>query len=517
MATEGRRRSVMARWAETVLSAIEAKSARRSPSRVKGAESKFRFAMAFALLISGCLALAATTDEGAWSTVRDLQRLGPTLSASVMVLSFVAMWLSFLAWRGHADVLFARLTVAIPSLFWASQSVSSPLRLTEATDRQLPSAVRVALGLSGSCLIALDLVRERPILRSATKGLVAVGMAITATVAVLRWGLAGRLELQAGIRRTIATVVFPMAWTALGLVLLSAKKSRSDGVVRRCVGTSLLLLAASQVVAPPALGEADIRRAVLASAMGFLAMLVVLAGLARNLHVSVDAQRTRIQLTELDSARTAELLTAERFVSSLRAHDRRASLLAIEAVIHLLENTEGIDLVARHRLCVAATEELQRLRETQPAATKADLRGFLQPIVELANASGASVNLHVSPGLEIEADARLVDVVRNLISNAVRHGGNSRITIDSGRVTGDFVELLVTDAGPGVTTGIRRTLFDPGRTSGGPESSGLGLHSARLLLREMGGDLALDKNYVGGARFVATIPSAIRTPSANSA
>ena len=69
-----------------------------------------------------------------------------------------------------------------------------------------------------------------------------------------------------------------------------------------------------------------------------------------------------------------------------------------------------------------------------------------------------------------------------------------------------FVELSVSDTGSGIRPARRFDLFEPGRTSGGGESSGLGLTSARSLLREMGGDLMLDRSYVGGARFVARIP-----------
>ena len=148
------------------------------------------------------------------------------------------------------------------------------------------------------------------------------------------------------------------------------------------------------------------------------------------------------------------------------------------------------------------------MRGTRDELVERDLRTLVEPIVALANAAGASVSMSVRPGLDIEAGGSFPDIVRNLITNAVRHGHNAQVVVEARRVDYEFIELSVRDAGPGVRSSIRFDLFELGRTSGGAESSGIGLHSARSTLRVMGGDLVLDRGYVGGARFVATIPAA---------
>ena len=181
--------------------------------------------------------------------------------------------------------------------------------------------------------------------------------------------------------------------------------------------------------------------------------------------------------------------------------------MSIEAVIQLLVSSEAIDPAARRRLCDAATDELRRLRGTTLDSTESDLRELVSPVVALASAAGAKVTMRIRPGLEVYAGPALVDIVRNLISNAVRHGGNTDVTIEARRRDYEFVELTVSYKGPGIASARRFDLFEPGSSSGGVESSGLGLHSARTLLREMGGDLQLDRSYVGGARFAALIPA----------
>jgi signal transduction histidine kinase len=118
--------------------------------------------------------------------------------------------------------------------------------------------------------------------------------------------------------------------------------------------------------------------------------------------------------------------------------------------------------------------------------------------------------MNVRPGLMVHASpSGLTDAIRNLILNAVQHGGNEQIVVDARRVDYEFIEFSVSDQGPGISALRRFDLFETGRTSGGTGRSGLGLDSARSLVREMGGDLALDRSTKHGARFVGRVPVAL--------
>lgn len=238
-----------------------------------------------------------------------------------------------------------------------------------------------------------------------------------------------------------------------------------------------------------------------------VSVLVLLGGLSFNLRQAYEGQRRRLLAAELEAAQGASRLEADRLFNSRKAHDQKAALLSIEAVIKLLESSEAIDPAARQRLCDAATDELRRLRGNAADSVESDLRELVQPVVALSNAAGANVTMKIRPGLTVNAGPELIDIVRNLISNAVRHGGDADVTIEARRLDYEFVELSVTDSGPGIRSSRRFDLFEAGSTSGGEESSGLGLHSARSLLRDMGGDLQLDRSHVGGARFTARIPA----------
>jgi signal transduction histidine kinase len=88
---------------------------------------------------------------------------------------------------------------------------------------------------------------------------------------------------------------------------------------------------------------------------------------------------------------------------------------------------------------------------------------------------------------------RLRQVLRNLLSNAARHGGsNVRLIVGS---SADRALLEVRDNGTALSSVERERIFLPYERSDEGDavgSVGLGLHVARLLARTMEGDLTYD-------------------------
>jgi signal transduction histidine kinase len=103
--------------------------------------------------------------------------------------------------------------------------------------------------------------------------------------------------------------------------------------------------------------------------------------------------------------------------------------------------------------------------------------------------------------------ARVRQILRNLVTNAVRYGGDE-IVVDMAS-NGSVSFLEVRDNGPGVPEDDRQTIFEPYRRSEGAEpregSVGLGLAVTRLLARLMGGDVEYDE--VPETVFRLTLPA----------
>lgn len=452
--------------------------------------------------------LVSTVLDRSWSNGIDLQRIGPILSTGIACMAMLAMWLAFQHWHAEGDALSSRLAIAIPCLAWASQGLSAPVLLSEPMARQIPAPVRIGVGVVGVFLIACEVIRpERSVVRSFAGRLCACVVSAAGLATAITWGLTGHQELQLEVRHYWATTAMPASLGILGITLLVVPVS-FQSVLRRFVGVALLLLVGAQLVGRPGLGPTDTGRALVAGGLGVVALLALLGGLGHSLGLASEDQRRRLIVAQLEAAQGADVLEAERLRTSMRNHDQKAALLAVEAVINLLERSDGMDPASRRRLCAAATSELQRLRGTETPPQEIELRNVVEPVVEFARVAGASVTCSIRGGLVVATGSALTDVIRNLVSNAVRHGGNSEVVLEARRVDYQFIELSVTDNGPGVRSARRFDLFQAGRSSGGPEHSGLGLNSARSLLREMGGDLQLDRTHTHGARFVAKIPAA---------
>jgi len=98
-------------------------------------------------------------------------------------------------------------------------------------------------------------------------------------------------------------------------------------------------------------------------------------------------------------------------------------------------------------------------------------------------------------------------LIRNLLENARIHaGGASEVRV--GR-SGEFVQVVVEDAGPGVPPEDRDRIFAPFyRRSETAESTGtgLGLSIVRQIARVHGGEVTCEPRESGGSRFVVSLP-----------
>ncbi|MGH8925126.1 MAG: sensor histidine kinase [Acidimicrobiia bacterium] len=104
---------------------------------------------------------------------------------------------------------------------------------------------------------------------------------------------------------------------------------------------------------------------------------------------------------------------------------------------------------------------------------------------------------------------RVRQILRNLITNALRHGGDViRVELGTSAGTGT---ITVIDDGPGVPPESLDRLFEPyhhGRGDAGqPASIGLGLTVSRFLARLMEGDIRLVP-HPDGTAFELSLPAA---------
>jgi signal transduction histidine kinase len=116
-------------------------------------------------------------------------------------------------------------------------------------------------------------------------------------------------------------------------------------------------------------------------------------------------------------------------------------------------------------------------------------------------------------------EGALTRVVRNLLDNALKYGGDARWISVRARAEdgGRAVAVVVEDQGPGVPVDEREHIFEPffrGRDAAARQirGSGLGLSLVRRIVESHGGRVAVSGRREGGSAFTVTFPGVAGVP-----
>jgi len=134
-------------------------------------------------------------------------------------------------------------------------------------------------------------------------------------------------------------------------------------------------------------------------------------------------------------------------------------------------------------------------------------------MTRLAELNGMVVNLELinNEDIRLVSDKQRIKIIAlNLIKNAIHHSKGSAINVKiewSQRVDKGYLILTVSDDGKGIPHEATRKIFEPFERLGTKvDGSGLGLFIVRQSLNELHGDVDVERNEQGGARFVVKIP-----------
>ncbi len=172
-----------------------------------------------------------------------------------------------------------------------------------------------------------------------------------------------------------------------------------------------------------------------------------------------------------------------------------------------LINTESAELARMvEDLLVAAHDEDAPLAiEAVPVDIAEELDAVMAPF----RRHGTKIGGTFAPGTVVGDRLRIRQILRNLLSNAVQHGGPTIRVY--GDVAGPNYVIAVEDDGPGVPEHVATRLFTrfvhQGETPLTAGSVGLGLAVAHLLASAMGGSLDYEQ-VAGRTSFIVSLPLA---------
>lgn len=141
-------------------------------------------------------------------------------------------------------------------------------------------------------------------------------------------------------------------------------------------------------------------------------------------------------------------------------------------------------------------------------------RAGLAYIVQ-AEQQGIQIEVESAPGLpSVAVDTeRMAQVLNNLVSNALRHTAQGKISLSTAR-SGDRLLLQVRDTGSGIDRADLPHIFDrfyradKARQRGDGGTSGLGLAIAKAIVEAHGGNIAVESAPGQGTTFTISLPAA---------
>jgi signal transduction histidine kinase len=235
--------------------------------------------------------------------------------------------------------------------------------------------------------------------------------------------------------------------------------------------------------------------------------------------------------------RAEEALAANRELVANVSHELRTPVALVRAHLEALagDPERGDDYV---RIALRETDRLEHLVEDLFALTRLESKGLsllvepfdagstvreaIESLAEPARReAGLTLLAEVEPGdLTAAGDrARVVQVIQNLVRNAIRYTPEGGIILVGAAGDGDKVSITVRDTGVGIAPEDLPHVFDRfyrversrNRGSGG---AGLGLTIAQQLVEAMGGTIAVESAVDEGTTFTIRLLRAVR-PSPN--
>ena len=251
----------------------------------------------------------------------------------------------------------------------------------------------------------------------------------------------------------------------------------------------------------------------------------------------LEGQRDALARSRRDlEAKTVELARESRYKSEFVAnmsHELRTPLNALLIMSRLLAENRGRNLsdeqvrwaetiessgkdllVLINDILDLSKIEAGRMDLTVEAVDPQSVaRKLIRAFEEQARAKGLELGFDLASGLgRVRTDpARLEQVLRNFLSNALKFTERGRVTLRVAPVPGGGIAFSVTDTGIGIDEDQQDAVFEAFRQADGTISrrfggTGLGLSLSRELADLLGGRITLDSRKGRGSTFTLILP-----------
>ncbi len=240
------------------------------------------------------------------------------------------------------------------------------------------------------------------------------------------------------------------------------------------------------------------------------------------------AQRSSDSRMRRATDRAEEVLGGRAEIASMIAHEIRGPVATVRGIAGTsLTHYERLSDDERREFLGMIETESRRLLTTVDQMSIAlkldagslrlnlipqDLADMVRAGVDATEPGGHEIRVDAQPGVSVPADrTRLIEVVRQLLDNAVKFSPPGAPIAVVARREGHLGTIEVVDAGPGIPPDQREHLFTkfPNWRPAGYEEqpgTGLGLFICRGLLAEHSGEIGIEDGPDGGTMLRVRLP-----------
>lgn len=246
---------------------------------------------------------------------------------------------------------------------------------------------------------------------------------------------------------------------------------------------------------------------------------------------SIDGECYLSVILDITERKEIERLKQE-FVAMI-SHDLRTPLTSIQIFLNMLtKGTYGAmtesgmkkaDMADRNAtrlinlvndlLDIEKMESGQLELNRQPSTLAGPIERSVESVRAFAEKNGVTIETEPISTTEILADGdRLVQVITNLLGNAVKFSPSGTSVIVSTAETPDAVTVQIKDHGRGVPAHLRQSIFERFKQveikdATEKKGTGLGLAICRAIVEQHGGEIGVDSEEGKGSTFWFRLPT----------
>ncbi|MGO4889222.1 ATP-binding protein [Anaerobacillus sp. MEB173] len=215
--------------------------------------------------------------------------------------------------------------------------------------------------------------------------------------------------------------------------------------------------------------------------------------------------RDKTEINEMINA----LSEVRKYSEDLRAqtHEYTNKLYALSGLLQLGEYEEAIDLIEKESKITSSQNKIL-IEQIKDRAVQAILLG------KLGRASEHKIHLEIDPNSSLEKLPEIIDIAKlitilgNLIDNAmeaVEKQTNKYVSFFATDLGEDII-FEVADNGIGISDDMVEQIFTKGYSTKDKENRGYGLAIVKEAVRELNGQIEVNKQSSGGTVFTVFIP-----------